>query len=58
MKYEQRLKKWKERRQQIVALRMDRWTFQEIGDSFGITRERARQLFNAEVEAERLEKAK
>lgn len=37
---------WENRSAQIVAMRLDKMTHQEIGDHFGISRERVRQVIN------------
>lgn len=42
----QREKQWRDRNAQVVAMRLDKLTFQEIGDQFGISPERVRQIIN------------
>jgi len=39
-------KTWRDRNRQIVAMRLDKLTYQEIGDHFGISPERVRQIIN------------
>lgn len=41
-----REKDWDNRNLQIVAMRLDKLTFKEIGEHFGISQERVRQIIN------------
>ena len=36
-----------QRNKEIILLRSDGWTLQKIGDKFGLTRERVRQIIEA-----------
>ena len=50
MDYEETKKRWKKRRQKIVKLHDEGKTWAEIGRKFCISRQRAQQIYNAELE--------
>jgi len=50
MDHKYTLKLWKKRRQEVVALRNKGWTWQEIANELGVTRQRAQQIYQQEAE--------
>jgi len=49
MEYLEKVKGWAKRRQKIVKLRNEGKSFTEIAKLFCITRQRAQQLYDAEI---------
>lgn len=39
-------KEWRDRNSQIISMRLDKMTYREIGECFGISQERVRQIIN------------